>query len=100
LLHHRVGEALERLGGGAARLGELADHFALGPDGGAARAAGYAQRAGDQAFDQLLYEEAADRYRQALAALDRAGPHDALRCDLLLALGDALTETGQAGRAS
>jgi DNA-binding SARP family transcriptional activator/energy-coupling factor transporter ATP-binding protein EcfA2 len=60
LLHHRVGEALERLGG-TARLGDLADHFALGPDWDAAKAAGYAQRAGDQAFEQLLYEEAAGR---------------------------------------
>jgi DNA-binding SARP family transcriptional activator len=100
LLHHRVGEALESLGGGTARLGELADHFALGPDGDAAKAAAYAQRAGHQALEQLLYEEAADRYRQALAALDRTAPHDALRCDLLLALGDALTQAGQAGPAS
>jgi tetratricopeptide (TPR) repeat protein len=40
------------------------------------------------------------RYRQAIAALDRTAPHDALRCDLLLALGDALTQAGQAGQAS
>jgi DNA-binding SARP family transcriptional activator len=100
LLHHRAGKALERLGGGTARLGELADHFTLGPDSDAAKAAGYARRAGDQAFEQLLYEEAADRYRQALAALDRATPHDHLRCDLLLGLGDALTQAGQASRAN
>ncbi|HEU4397479.1 MAG TPA: BTAD domain-containing putative transcriptional regulator [Actinomycetota bacterium] len=76
LLHHRVGEALvglEGAGGGPDRLRELADHFALGEAGDTGKAAEYARRAGDQAFAQLLYEEAAYRYRQALAALDRSG---------------------------
>jgi DNA-binding SARP family transcriptional activator/tetratricopeptide (TPR) repeat protein len=102
LLHHQVGQAIEGLGGGASRLRDMADHFALGSaPGDATKAVDYARRAGDQALAQLLYEEAAHRYQQALAALARAGPDDeALRCDLLLALADALTRVGRATRAS
>lgn len=100
-LHHLVGVAIEGLHGGATRLRELADHFALGSTpGDAAKAVAYATRAGDQAVTQLLYEEAARRYRQALAVLDRAGGGNLPRCDLLLALGDALTRGGQAARAT
>jgi DNA-binding SARP family transcriptional activator len=103
LLHHRVGEALEGLdgaGGGPARLRELADHFALGGTGDAAKAAEYARRAGDDALDQLLHEEAAHRYRQALAALDRGGGTAEHRGDLLLALGGAWASAGRPARAS
>jgi DNA-binding SARP family transcriptional activator len=101
LLHHRVGEALEGLegaGGGPDRLRALADHFALGLAGDAGKAAEYAGRAGDQALAQLLYEEAAHRYRQALAALDRGGlgtdSHER-RAGLLLALGEAWAKAGR-----
>jgi DNA-binding SARP family transcriptional activator len=101
LLHHRAGEALERLDGGRARLRELADHFALGDAGDSAKAVGYARRAGDQARSQLLHEEAAYRYLQALAALDRGRADDqGLRGDLLLALGEAWTNAGQPARAT
>jgi DNA-binding SARP family transcriptional activator/tetratricopeptide (TPR) repeat protein len=101
LLHHRVGETLERLGGGTAHLGTLADHFALGQEGDAAKAADYAQGAGDQALAQLLYEEAGYRYRQALAALDQGGSgDDGRRSDLLLALGETWSKAGQPARAT
>jgi tetratricopeptide (TPR) repeat protein/energy-coupling factor transporter ATP-binding protein EcfA2 len=101
LLHHRVGEALERLGGGTAHLGDLSDHFGAGQEGDALKAAGYAQRAGDQALAQLLYEEAGYRYRQALAALDRVGSgEDGRRADLLLALGETWTKAGQPAHAT
>ena len=101
LLHHLVGAAIEGLHGGTTRLRELADHFALGSTpGDAVKAVDYATRAGDQAVTQLLYEEAARRYRQALAVLDRVDGGDLPRCDLLLALGDALTRGGQAARAT
>jgi DNA-binding SARP family transcriptional activator len=104
LLHHRVGEALEGLegaGGGPDRLRELADHFALGEAGDAGKAAEYARQAGDQALAQLLHEEAAHRYRQALTALDRAGAGtDQRRTDLLLALGEAWAKAGRPARAT
>jgi DNA-binding SARP family transcriptional activator len=102
-LHHQVGEALESLTGGATRLGELADHFALAGDGDADKAASYARRAGEQAYAEHLYEEAAHRFRQALSSLDRAAWADGdpeRRCDLLLSLGNAWTAAGQAGQAT
>jgi DNA-binding SARP family transcriptional activator len=103
--HRRVGEALEAPAGGATRLGELADHFALAGNGFAERAAGYARRAAEQAAAGHGHEEAAHRYRQALAALDRSGagaaPADLeRRCDLLLDLARAWTAAGQAGQAA
>lgn len=102
LLHHRVGEALEGLAGGQPHTpGELADHFGLGEAGDAAKAARYAQQAGDQALQQFRSDEAADRYRQALAALDREGAGDnARRAGPLLALADAWTKAGQPTRAT
>jgi DNA-binding SARP family transcriptional activator/tetratricopeptide (TPR) repeat protein len=103
LLHHRVGEALEGLQGAGRdpdRLPALSDHFALGQAGDAGKATRYARRAGDQAFAQLLYEEAAHRYRQALAALDRGGGSDTDRAGLLLALGEAWVKAGQPTRAT
>jgi DNA-binding SARP family transcriptional activator len=101
LLHHRVGEALEGLAGGHPRVvGELADHFGLGDAGDSAKAAEYGQQAGDKALHQLLYDEAAHRYRQALAALDRDGADDGRRADLLLALAEAWTNAGQPAMAT
>jgi DNA-binding SARP family transcriptional activator/tetratricopeptide (TPR) repeat protein len=103
LLHHRVGEALEGLevaGGDPDRVRALADQFALGQAGDAGKATEYARRAGDQALAQLLYEEAAHRYRQALAALDRGGGTDSDRAGLLLALGGAWAKAGQPAKAT
>jgi DNA-binding SARP family transcriptional activator len=102
-IHRRAGEALEGLTGGATRLGELADHFALAGEGYAGRAADYARRAGEQAFAEHLYEAAAHRFRQGLSALDRAGTAEDLarrRCDLLLGLAAARTAAGQAATAA
>ena len=97
-LHRRVGEALEDLTGGAARLGELADHFALAGAPFTDRAIDYASRAGEEAFAERRYEEAAHRRGQALAALDRAGAAagQERRGELLLAQGDAWAAAGQA----
>jgi DNA-binding SARP family transcriptional activator len=98
LLHHRVGEALESVGLGPDRLRQLADQFALGETGDAGKAAQYARQAGDQALGRLHYDEAAHRYRQALAALDRAGPGTGTpgrRADVLLSLGEALARAGR-----
>jgi DNA-binding SARP family transcriptional activator len=96
--HRRVAQALEDLTGGASRLGELADHFALAGAPFADRAVDYAQRAGEQAFGQRRYEEAAHRHRQALAVLERAqgaGADPGRRGRLLLGQGDAWAAAGQ-----
>jgi DNA-binding SARP family transcriptional activator len=99
-LHHRVGAALEGQAGGHPRApGELADHFGLGDAADSAKAAGYAQQAGDLALGRLLYDEAAHRYRQALAALERDAD-DGRRADLLLALAEAWTKAGQPTQAT
>src|SRR5208282_4861949 len=65
--------------------------------GDAAKAVGYAQRAGQRALALLAYEEAARLFRMALAALSlaRSPEGDQARCRLLLALGDALTRMGE-----
>ena len=48
------------------------------------------RRAGDQAAASLAYEEATRLYRMALDALELKAPLDeAIRCELLLSLGDA-----------
>jgi DNA-binding SARP family transcriptional activator len=103
--HRRVAEALEAPDGDSpTRLGDLADHLALAGNGFAERAAAYAHQAAEQATAGHLDEEAAHRYRQALAALDRSGagaaPADLeRRCDLELGLARAWTAAGQAERA-
>ena len=97
-LHRRIGLALEGRGGTA--LPELAHHFVeAAPLGVVARAVKYARQAGDGARQGLAFEEAASHYERALAALDLgddaglrgAGPSQ--RCDLQIALGDALNHT-------
>ena len=99
--HRRVGEALEELTGGADRLDELADHFALAGEPYADRAVGYAQRAGEQAAAGHRYEEAAHRHRQALALLERAGGADPeRRVQLLCDQAGAWAAAGQARQAT
>ena len=97
-VHRRAGEALEELTAGTARLGELADHFALAGTPFTDRAVEYARLAGEEAFAQRRYEEAAHRRGQALAALDRAGAavDPERRGELLCGQGDAWAAAGQA----
>src|SRR5215207_8526770 len=101
--HRRVGEALEELTGGADRLGELADHFALAGEPFADRAAGYAQRSGERAAADHRYEEAAHRHRQALALLERAGgagADPARRVQLLCGQASAWAAAGHGRQAT
>jgi tetratricopeptide (TPR) repeat protein len=94
-LHGRLADMLEELYAAdpEPHLAELAHHY--GAAGNAAKALDYARSAGDRALRQLAYEEAARLYRLALGALEQSpsrDPHG--RCDLLLALGDALSRAG------
>jgi DNA-binding SARP family transcriptional activator/tetratricopeptide (TPR) repeat protein len=94
-LHRQAGEALEAVYADdlEPRLAELAHHFCLAaPAGEAGRAVEYARRAGDRALGLLAFEEAARLYAMALTLAD----DDAMRCDLLLALGEAQARAGDA----
>ncbi len=90
-LHRDAGRALEERTDTDAHLADLARHFgeaaALGE---VDRAIEYGRQAGDRAFDDLAFEEAAAHYERALGALTVADDdRTADRCDLLIALGSA-----------
>jgi tetratricopeptide (TPR) repeat protein len=106
-LHRRIAAELEAMYGPAVgeHLAELAFHYVqatVRPDGGAVddapvgqKAIEYARRAGDQATAALAYEEAARLYRMALTVMALGGmADDDTQTETLLALGDALTKTG------
>ena len=96
-LHERAGEALEAVYAAdpEPHLAELAQHFvAAAPGGTARRRVAYARRAGDARDAQLAYEEAV---RHCEIALELA-TDPAVRCDLLLALGDARARAGDTPR--
>ncbi|UGS34019.1 AfsR/SARP family transcriptional regulator [Capillimicrobium parvum] len=96
-LHARVAEALERRYDAnlEPHHAELAHHYLLAGSAGSGKALHHAGAAGRRAASQLAYEEAARHYRNALEVLDTHGPQDRrLACDLLLALGEALSRAG------
>ncbi|HWB68511.1 MAG TPA: AAA family ATPase, partial [Solirubrobacterales bacterium] len=98
MLHGRLGEALERRHGSDPRhLAELARHFGSAGPGAAPKALEYCVRAGAGALGALAFEEAVDYYTQALSALDATGSADErLRCEILLAIGEAEWRSGDA----
>ena len=102
-LHGEIGSSLVDLYGAdpEGHLAELAHHFVLAAPGGEVdRAVGYAEQAGRRAIRLLAYEEAARLFHLALRALDLKRPIDrSVRCDLLLALGDAETRAGREAEA-
>ena len=78
-------------------VSELAHHAydGAGDEGHWAEAVSYSRRAGDRALTLLAYEEAARLQRQALDSLEQSRAGDPLlRCELLLALGDAQLRAG------
>lgn len=95
-LHREIGEALEGLYSAdpEPHLAELAHHFyEAAPGDGGDRAVDYAGRAGDRAVRLLAYEEAVRLYELGLEALEGSAD-EAIRCELLLACGDAQTRAG------
>jgi DNA-binding SARP family transcriptional activator len=98
-LHRRVAGALEELAAGDpdARLAPRAHHlWKAGAAADAAKAVDCARRAAGHALAQVAYEQAALNYRQALEALQRQPRGDpALRCELLLCLGEAHNKAGE-----
>jgi class 3 adenylate cyclase/tetratricopeptide (TPR) repeat protein len=99
-LHKRVAVALEEQCGDepGQRLGELAGHWAAAVvSADTAKAIHYARRAGEHALAQLAPDEAARWYRQALELYDQApGGDHSERCELLIGLGQAQREVGNA----
>jgi DNA-binding SARP family transcriptional activator len=71
---------------------ELALHAVAGHD--FERGLRYARSGGDRALALLAHEEAVRLYQAALDALDRLPPDRRLRCELLLALGEAQARAG------
>src|SRR5262245_37405335 len=102
-LHRRAGEALESLYAEDPEpyVAELAHHFfEAAPGGDVDKALEYTERAGERALKLLAYEEAARFYELSLQALELTHPaHQRERCELLLALGDALAKAGSSSEA-
>ena len=100
LLHRQVAEALEERCGDqpGERLGELAGHWAAAVvSTDTAKATHYARLAGEHALSQLAPHEAARWYRQALELHDRSpGGDRSERCELLIGLGEAQRQIGNA----
>jgi DNA-binding CsgD family transcriptional regulator len=94
-LHRLVGEALEAVYAAdpGPHLAELAHHLveaAPGSEESAAKAVQMATLAGRRALEVLAWEDAAELFERALAALELAGrPGPQQRCELLLAVGEA-----------
>ncbi len=95
-LHRQIGEALEELDA-EGNLPQLAYHFAeAAPGGDVEKAVGYAKKAGEKAVALYAWEDAAAQFERALQAIDLQTPvNESLKCDLLLALGDAEFGAGQ-----
>jgi len=91
-LHRRAAEAIEEAYAGypEPHLFDLARHWAVAAvEGDAATAAGWIQRAAEEAMRGLAFEEAARLFRLALE-VGGANLDDAARCRLLLGVGRAL----------
>ena len=94
--HRRVGEALEAEDS-ERFLTALALHFTRAASAqDADKAIEYAMRAGEQATAMLAHEEAAEHYSRALEVLERFNPDaDAVRCELLIRVGEAHVRAGE-----
>jgi len=94
--HQRIAEALEARSEEDQIVAELAHHWiAATRPADAAKAIGYARRAGDAALAAYAPLDAVDWYTQALDLQARqAGDDDRTRCELLTALGTAQAQAG------
>ncbi|MSQ28295.1 MAG: hypothetical protein EXR51_09195 [Dehalococcoidia bacterium] len=103
-LHQQVARTLERLYGNrlSEHAAELAQHFAQSSDPlDLRKAVHYGEVAAGRAVSVYAYGEAVRHLETALQAQEVLDLDDKLkRCDLLLALGEALMPAGEALRAS
>ncbi|HEY4426964.1 MAG TPA: AAA family ATPase [Solirubrobacteraceae bacterium] len=96
--HRRIAEALEAALGEdpGARVGELAHHWAKATKAvDIPKAVTYARMAGARALSELAPDEALRWFSQALELLGR-GADEAERCELLIGLGEAQRQSGDA----
>jgi hypothetical protein len=96
MLHARVGEAMESWSGGdgTTPAASLAQHFIeAAPLGYEDRAVRWCRAAGEQAVARLADEEAVGHFQRAL---EHVGADEALRCALLVQLGEAQWRTWDA----
>ena len=100
-LHRRIAESLEAMCGPdpGARIGELARHWLSSFEPAiAGKALDYVRRAGDYALQKLAPAEALRLYSEALERHDRHPEGgERMRCELLIGLGSAQRQLGQAG---
>jgi DNA-binding CsgD family transcriptional regulator len=101
-LHQQVAHALEEVyrAGMEEHAAELAEHYAFSSDRvDLAKAVHFGALAARRATDVFAYGEAARQLERTLVVLDLADPEDtSRRCDLLLALGEALWPAGETER--
>ena len=99
-LHARVARVLEAVYGGDAdrHAAELAEHYGLSSEGeDLRRAVLYSERAAAHARAVSAFAEAARLLEHALTVHVAVDPDDvSRRCDLLLGLGQALNDAGEA----
>ncbi len=95
-LHRQLAEVLERSHRRDPRhVSALARHFAGAGPSAAQKALEYGVRAGAGALGALAFEDAIEHYADSLVALDASGSKDEkVRCELLLALGEAQWRAG------
>jgi tetratricopeptide (TPR) repeat protein len=102
-LHLRVAEAMELVYAGALeeQAADLAHHlYQAGTAADPQKTVRYLTLAGERALAAVAYEEGARLYQRALQALDlKEKPDEALRCELLLALGKAQNKAGERDKA-
>jgi DNA-binding CsgD family transcriptional regulator len=101
-LHQQVAHALEEIDRTRVEehAAELAEHYGFSSDPlDLGKAVHYGELAARHASEAFAYGEAARQLDRALVMQELADPDDRLkRCDLLLALGDALSAAGEPGR--
>lgn len=102
-LHLRVGTMLEQMydANRESHLAEFSLHFSQAvPVGGLDKAIDYTVRAAEWNMQLLAFEEAARYYQRALDLLLFQEPEEPIRhCNLLLALGQTQTQSGETARA-
>ncbi len=93
-LHRRIADALATRPGTSPA--ERAHHYWACADAAVAdKVIHYSRLAGERALEEAAFDSAVLHYRRALEAADRHSGEPVLRCELLLALGDAHGRAGE-----